>query len=430
MSSVDFSDAKAFLMKAEDGTSAYEHLQNLVLKLVTERPSQCVGLFEHLSRTTKQTSFKPAAGYDGAKYGAAAASKSADATELKYNTSCADLFKVDEEKVAEVPPVQDLMFDLGSLEYCGVSFGPTEGYRIYMAMKNLAAKMSMLGELQSLRFWGKILGTSKDYFVCQGQYKSEDDPEPEDSKDLEINMNSPNKFTYWVCNSLADEWQQLPLVKASQIVAARKIKRFFTGDLTAPVKGHPPFPGSELEYLRAQIAQITAACSLSPSGFFKQSEDEFLMVPNEEMEPIESVDELKDIGSWRSHHLEINAEGRCVAFPVTDEEGTVQEVEPPEMLKTPEENHWTLSAPMTNKVCVRSRVWPGGNAVGFGRHFAWIYVGYGQRSEEQNGDLKMMYTPAPPAPPQPEFNDMDIKEQEDVLKDPTPPEDDEDGADE
>jgi len=243
MSSVDFSDAKAFLMKAENGTSAYEHLQTLVLKLVTEKPSQCVGLFEHLSRTTKQTRFKPAAGYDGAKFGAAAASQNADATELKYNTSCAELFRVDEEKVAEVPPVQDLMFDLQSLEYCGVSFGQTEGYRIYMSMKNLATKMSETGDLQSLRFWGKILGTSKDYFVCQGQYKSEDEVEPEDSKDLEINMNSPNKFTYWVCNSLADEWHQLPVVNASHIVAARKIKRFFTGKLDAPVKGHPPFPG-------------------------------------------------------------------------------------------------------------------------------------------------------------------------------------------
>lgn len=245
---------------------------------------------------------------------------------------------------------------------------------------------------------------------------------------MEINPNSPNKFTYWVCNSLAEEWQQLPYVKASQIIAARKIKRFFTGELDAPVKGHPPFPGTEREYLRAQIAQITAECSLSPQGFFKQSEDEFLMIPNDEMEPIESVDELKSTDAWRIHHLDINAEGRCISFPTVDEEGNVIEPENPEMLKTPDENAWTVSAPMPNKVCLRSRTWQGGNAVGFGRHFAWIYVGYGQKTSDESGETSMMYTPAPPAPPQVEFDDAEVGEAEDVLKDPTPPEEDEGDA--
>ena len=191
------------------------------------------------------------------------------------------------------------------------------------------------------------------------------------------------------------------------------------------MKGHPPFPGSEKEYLRAQIAQITAECSVSPQGFFKQaSEDEFAMVPNEEMEPITSLDELKSSEAWRHHHLDINADGRCVSFPTEDGDGNVVEPENPEMLKTVDEKSWTISAPMPNKVCLRSRAWQGGNAVGFGRHFAWIYVGYGQRTSGASGETSMMYTPAPPSKPQGEFDDSEINEASDVLKDPTPPEED------
>lgn len=41
--------------------------------------------------------------------------------------------------------------------------------------------------------------------------------------------------TYFVCTSPADDWIALPDVTPQQIVVARKIKRFFTGDLDSEV---------------------------------------------------------------------------------------------------------------------------------------------------------------------------------------------------
>lgn len=51
-------------------------------------------------------------------------------------------------------------------------------------------------------------------------------------------------------------WKKLPNVTPQQLTAARKIKKFFTGRLDAPVVSYPPFPGNESNYLRAQIARI------------------------------------------------------------------------------------------------------------------------------------------------------------------------------
>lgn len=48
----------------------------------------------------------------------------------------------------------------------------------------------------------------------------------------------------------------------------------FTGVLDTPIVSFPPFPGNESNYLRAQIARITATTQISPNGYFQQPEDE------------------------------------------------------------------------------------------------------------------------------------------------------------
>jgi len=422
---MDFAEAKTTLMRSENGTSVYDHLQELILKIVTEKPDEGVALFEQLSRAAKRQQYKAKAP-ENAQNGRDAISAEANATSLKVNAALSKLLVSDEDEAEASGSIQDVVTDLEALAYCGVNLGDTQRFKLFASMRSLAAQLSSSGDLQSLRFWGVMLGTSGDYFVCQGQYRSEDDDDVEDSQNLEIGPNSPNKFTYWVSSSPADEWTRLPNVTAAQIVAARQIRRFLTGKLESPVKGHPPFPGTEKEYLRAQIAQITAECSVSPDGFFKQSEDEFLMVPNEEMEPSESVEELKSTDAWRHHHLDIDASGRCVPFPEEDEDGATKDVDEPEMLKSLDEDSWAVRAPVRSKVCLRSRKWEGAHAVAFGNNFAWIYVGYGQRTD----DSSISYTPVPPSMPQDEFDASDIKEADDVLADPNPEEDSAEKAEE
>jgi radial spoke head protein 4A len=64
-------------------------------------------------------------------------------------------------------------------------------------------------------------------------------------------------------------WIRLPHVTPAQIQVARKIRKFFTGNLDAQVVSHPPFPGIERNYLRAQIARISASTQISPLGYFR-----------------------------------------------------------------------------------------------------------------------------------------------------------------
>jgi radial spoke head protein 4/6 len=56
-------------------------------------------------------------------------------------------------------------------------------------------------------------------------------------------------------------------------VAARKVKKFFTGRLDAYIVAYPPFPGNESNYLRAQIARISAGTLVSPIGFYRFDEE-------------------------------------------------------------------------------------------------------------------------------------------------------------
>ena len=63
------------------------------------------------------------------------------------------------------------------------------------------------------------------------------------------------------------------MVTPDQVVASAMIRKFFTGDLSAPVRAYPPFPGTEKEYLRAQIARIAAATVLCPRGKYIVEEE-------------------------------------------------------------------------------------------------------------------------------------------------------------
>jgi radial spoke head protein 4A len=90
------------------------------------------------------------------------------------------------------------------------------------------------------------------------------------------------------------------------IVAAGAIKKLFTGDLTAAVKTYPAFPGVEAEYLRAQIARITADTAIAPAGFLVEVEAE------EEAEEEAEIDPFKDEASmelYREKQLATVADG-------------------------------------------------------------------------------------------------------------------------
>ena len=66
---------------------------------------------------------------------------------------------------------------------------------------------------------------------------------------------------------------RLPLVTPQQVSTSRKIRKFLTGRLDAQIVSYPPFNGTEANYLRAQIARISAGTQISPIGFFRFDEE-------------------------------------------------------------------------------------------------------------------------------------------------------------
>lgn len=89
----------------------------------------------------------------------------------------------------------------------------------------------------------------------------------------------------------------MPDCKPQHIVSARLIKHIMSGDLNAEVQSNPPFPGKERHFLRAQLARIFAATSISPKGLFEINADTELIAFAEEF-TIPGTDELKNLENW------------------------------------------------------------------------------------------------------------------------------------
>lgn len=121
-----------------------------------------------------------------------------------------------------------------------------------------------------------------------------------------------NKCVYYVCKEPGLAWAKLPSVSPAQITAARQIRKYFTGRLDSPIISYPPFPGNEANYLRAQIARISAGTHVSPMGFYQAKEEEeeeeedAAQTSNEEnpdFEGIPASEMATSLSSW-VHHVQ------------------------------------------------------------------------------------------------------------------------------
>lgn len=334
-------------------------------------------------------------------------------------------------QVPEEPPGEsavafpDLIDEANMLEWAGVSLGKGEIYRLFLSIKKLAE--SLPGDVASLRFFGKINTRGAPYYIVEGL-------SPEDEEGIidtqQEGRNGANKYAYWVIQSVeSDSWVKLPNVKMAQIVIARQFKRLLTGNLDAPVPSYPPFPGTEKNLLRAQIARIVGSTSVSPEGFFEKDEEQDPpTVKRPEEIPFKNGSDLKESTSWRHHEIELNRMGRITKMPEqTDENGEPiadeEQYNEPLMELTPES--WTFrvcpagSGVSASSVGVaRSTVWPGALAVASGRKFVNVYIGNAIIYEATT------YTPPLPGPIQGEWmpsEEFSLVEQPDVRKDPTPP---------
>jgi radial spoke head protein 4A len=128
--------------------------------------------------------------------------------------------------------------------------------------------------VETVRFWGKLFGTQADYIISEVEFKDGEGEEEEqleteeeveaelaqreaseEQEEEEAEADEPpksqykpppvipreesrmgtNKKTYFVTNEAGSPWIRLPPVTPAQIVTAQKIRKFFTGNLDAPV---------------------------------------------------------------------------------------------------------------------------------------------------------------------------------------------------
>jgi radial spoke head protein 4/6 len=103
--------------------------------------------------------------------------------------------------------IPDIVEEARLFEWAGISFGEDETHKLAKSIRRLA----LLSGASQLRFWGKIYGSKKDYWVVEGVL---DVPE-EDKRDYfqEKRGEGVNKLVYWVTDDILEDWVQLPDVK-------------------------------------------------------------------------------------------------------------------------------------------------------------------------------------------------------------------------
>mmetsp|Transcript_29838 Transcript_29838/g.27325 ORF Transcript_29838/g.27325 Transcript_29838/m.27325 type:complete len:310 (-) Transcript_29838:289-1218(-) len=230
------------------------------------------------------------------------------------------------------------MEEFQRFEWAGVHFGEEETYLLQRSL----TKLSHDTKAKSIKFWGKIFGSKKDYYIAEldqeGNAPDGAEPDPEDPK-LEARGTGVNQYNYFVTNDILGEWTPLPVITPDQLTQSRKIKYIFTGNLDATIVTNPPFQWSEKYYLRAQIARISHSTNIIPSGLWKINADsdeptqEELLQAREitETDPEEvkqaTLQQLTSLKNWQHYMPAILKEGRTTYSEAPDFVNEMEEAE-------------------------------------------------------------------------------------------------------
>lgn len=176
-----------------------------------------------------------------------------------------------------------------------------------MLLQKSLQKLAATSGATKLRFWGKVHGTEKDYYIAEGQAEALAD-ENEKPADMEPRGAGVNENAYWVCNSPCEnKWSALPDLLPQDIEIARQVKFKFSGDLERRIITNPFLHKREKHLLRAQIARISTCTALVPKGMFRLTEDNPTAIeenlPDEGPVPVPSTVEMGKSSNW-VHHVQ------------------------------------------------------------------------------------------------------------------------------
>jgi hypothetical protein len=276
-------------------------------------------------------------------------------------------------------------------------------------------------------------------------------PEPEQEKRGEDGV---NQFVYFVTNDLTGEWVELPDVKPSLLIASRKIRYIFSGNLKKTIVTNPHFPGTEGDLLRCQIARIThgttIAASINNYTFDKDAPFKPLEL-NEEAKKFQTNDYL-NMRNWIHYFPGVLKEGRISHFEREPPEGVdaeefmnkIKKADPfdtrmqsiaddkpilsvnpnvkisawkmqyfyddkiyihPEIVNDPEETDPSNLKDTTVNytiICLRSLRWPGAYTIRLKGQNYNIYFGWGQKFAEYQIGQSFVFESFPDIPQEPE----------------------------
>ncbi|XP_023246809.1 radial spoke head protein 6 homolog A [Copidosoma floridanum] len=342
----EIDNAKLYLRKfcPEAGDTLYDHLSEVLGKILVDRPRNPFASFDQYSRKLREDKFRAKDDHLLDLYVPPARIEEArvlvnvfkvkicicrikETLALNEDDSGAEEEEYSEGARCASPNLLELFYHF---ELVGIGLPRVEVVLLNLSLRTLIANT----RIEDARFWGKILGRSRNYYVVEASLPSDEverrlrlreeeeqrtggDVErseasdslleaklsdegvekacTEDSETLKLELPpvpvntwspppkvSPEKLgtglnakVYFVCNAPGlDDWVELPQVLPEQIVLARQIVHAFTGELEADIHTFPPFPGCEKNYLRAQIARIGAATQVSPIGYYAPADEE------------------------------------------------------------------------------------------------------------------------------------------------------------
>jgi len=399
---------------APDNGSVFDHLTEVLTNVCINSSEKPVENFHKISREVLENSLTWSEEPAPLKLDLSKQAESTSLFQVQKPMSEPDNATAARTRVRADTYIPDIVAEQELLNWTGVAVGGVNATRIMLSVRQLAAAHP---ELKGVRFFGKILGRTADYYICEGEVTECDEAPP---KGLKPNHEGKrnfekaaqhNRFKYYVCSSPGAPWTALPNLFYYQLLAVPNIKRFFTGNLDTPMRTFPPFPGvTEAEYLRARIAHIAERTVISPAGFFNEQPLDLEatpkrhahgIVPNPDWAPADDLSGYKaeawPATGWVRHYPEVPGIDEFGEDFVPDETGKWPDIDPEPWPLRPltdeEDAHLWVARQCSYQyqklapVCLISRLYPGAVTVLKGKQFVNFYIGMG------NLETEKMYTP-------------------------------------
>jgi radial spoke head protein 4A len=144
----EFDTAKAFLMQADGPatTSVYDHLSELIGKLLNEKPNNAIEILENLSYELKANKFNATSTlHEQPEASESVLLAKSQERLLKYETEVPEEEEDSEQLVPNVPELAR------HFEDADIGLGREETFRVFLALKQLTEDQP----LKNVTFWGK-----------------------------------------------------------------------------------------------------------------------------------------------------------------------------------------------------------------------------------------------------------------------------------